>query len=49
MRKWLKNMEPASGIEPPTYGLRNRSSTDDDTNQTASPDNDPDDLAEDSE
>jgi hypothetical protein len=24
----LKTMEPAKGIEPPTYGLRNRCSTD---------------------
>ena len=24
----LKRMEPAKGIEPPTYGLRNRCSTD---------------------
>ena len=27
LRKWLILMEPASGIEPPTYGLRNRCST----------------------
>jgi hypothetical protein len=24
----LKSVEPAKGIEPPTYGLRNRCSTD---------------------
>jgi hypothetical protein len=24
----VENMEPAKGIEPPTYGLRNRCSTD---------------------
>ncbi len=26
--KWFGIMEPAKGIEPPTYGLRNRCSTD---------------------
>ncbi len=42
-------MEPASGIEPPTYGLRNRSGTDDDTNLKAQPDKETNDLEEDSD
>ena len=42
-------MEPASGIEPPTYGLRNRSNTDDDTNLKADRDKETDDLEENSE
>ena len=41
-------MEPASGIEPPTYGLRNPSRIEDDTNQTTQPDKETDDLEEDS-
>jgi len=42
-------MEPASGIEPPTYGLRNRSSLEDDSTSTPLPDKEPDDLEEDSD
>ncbi len=42
-------MELARGIEPPTGGLQNRSDTDDDTNQTAQPDNETDDSTQDSE
>jgi len=42
-------MEPASGIEPPTYGLRNRSSIEEDNTSIPLQDKEPDDLEEDSE
>jgi len=42
-------MEPASEIEPPTYGLRNRSNPEDDTTSNPLPNNEPDDLEENSE
>jgi hypothetical protein len=42
-------MEPASGIEPPTYGLRNPSSLEDDSTSTPLPDKETDDLEKDSE
>jgi len=47
--KCLKNMVPPTRIERAARGLGNRSDTDDDTNQTAQPDNETDDLEEDSE
>jgi hypothetical protein len=42
-------MEPASGIEPPTYGLLNRSDTDGDNNLKAPQDKETDGLEEDSD
>ena len=47
--KSLSVLVPPRRIERPARGLGNRSDTDDDTNQTAPPDNETDDLAEDSE
>ena len=41
-------MEPASGIEPPTYGLRNRSNIEEDSTSTPLPDKGTNDLEEDS-
>jgi hypothetical protein len=42
-------MELARGIEPPTYGLRNRSSTEEDDTSNPLADKEPDDLEKDSE
>ena len=42
-------MEPASGIEPPAYGLRNRSNTDVDDTSIPLQGKEPDDLEEDSQ
>jgi len=49
MRKSLIDMEPASGIEPPTYGLRNRSSIKEDSTSNPLPDKETNDLEEDSQ
>ncbi len=42
-------MEPASGIEPPTYGLRNHSIPEEDSASTLLPNKETDDLEKDSE
>ncbi len=44
----LDFMEPASGIEPPTYGLRNRSDLKEDSTSNPLSNNETDDLEEDS-
>jgi len=41
-------MEPGSGIEPPTYGLRNPSSIEEENTQNPLPDKGTNDLEEDS-
>jgi len=42
-------MEPASGMEPPAYGLRNRSKPEDDSNSKTPPNKETDDLEQNSD
>ena len=42
-------MEPASGIEPPTYGLRNRSGLEEDKISNPLPDKETNDLEKNSD